>query len=193
MGRLVEGLYIMSIVKKLSIGQRLRQERERHNYSQEQLAELIGTTPLSINRWEHDKTLPRPVYRAALCRIFDVQAEVLFGLDEGEEEEKEGATTHPTIWNVPHLRNRYFTGREQVLSHLQETLGGKKMVALTQASAISGLGGIGKTQVAVEYAYRYGSRYQTVLWVNADTLKSLVSDFVALADMLDLAEKDALD
>ncbi len=181
----------MSIVKKRSAGQRLRQERERHNYSQERLAELIGTTPLSINRWEHDKTLPRPSYRAELCRIFDVQAEVLFGLDEWEGEEE--ATTHPTIWNVPHLRNLYFTGREQVLAHLQETLGGKKMVALTQASAVSGLGGIGKTQVAVEYAYRYGSRYQTILWVNADTLKSLLSDFVSLASLLDLPEKDAVD
>src|SRR6266567_1556889 len=181
----------MSIVKKRSAGQRLRQERERHNYSQERLAELIGTTPLSINRWEHDKTLPRPSYRAELCRIFDVQAEVLFGLDEWEGEEE--ATTHPTIWNVPHLRNLYFTGREQVLAHLQETLGGKKMVALTQASAVSGLGGIGKTQVAVEYAYRYGSRYQTILWVNADTLKSLLSNFVSLASLLDLPEKDAVD
>ena len=179
----------MSIVKKRSAGRRLRQERERHNYSQEQLAELIGTTALSINRWEHDKTLPRPVFRAALCRIFDVQAEELFGLDEGEKE----ATTRPIIWNVPHLRNLYFTGREQVLAHLQETLNGKKTVALTQASAISGLGGIGKTQVAVEYAYRYGSKYQAILWVNADTHKSLVSDFVTLADLLNLPEKDAAD
>ena len=179
----------MSIVKKRSAGQRLRQERERHNYSQEQLAELIGTTALSINRWEHDKTLPRPAFRAALCRVFDMRAEVLFGLDEGEEE----ATILPAIWNVPHLRNLYFTGREQVLAHLQETLNGKKTVALTQASAISGLGGIGKTQVAVEYAYRYGSKYQTILWVNADTHKSLVSDFVTLASLLNLPEKDAAD
>jgi tetratricopeptide (TPR) repeat protein/transcriptional regulator with XRE-family HTH domain len=179
----------MSIVKKRSAGQRLRQERERHNYSQEQLAELIGTTALSINRWEHDKTLPRPAFRAELCRVFDMRAEVLFGLDEGEEE----ATILPAIWNVPHLRNLYFTGREQVLAHLQETLSGKKTVALTQASAISGLGGIGKTQVAVEYAYRYGSKYQAVLWANADTYKSLVSDFVTLAALLNLAEKDGVD
>src|SRR5260370_32378229 len=118
-----------------------------------------------------------------------MRAEVLFGLEEGEEE----ATILPAIWNVPHLRNLYFTGREQVLAHLQETLNGKKTVALTQASAISGLGGIGKTQVAVEYAYRYGSKYQTILWVNADTHKSLVSDFVTLASLLNLPEKDAAD
>jgi tetratricopeptide (TPR) repeat protein/transcriptional regulator with XRE-family HTH domain len=179
----------MSIVKKYSTGQRLRQERERHNYSQEHLAELIGATALSINRWEHDKTLPRPAFRAALCRVFNMSAGVLFGLDEGEEQ----ATTGPTIWNVPHLRNLYFTGREQILEYLHATLGRKKTVALTQASAISGLGGIGKTQVAVEYAYRYGSRYQAILWVNADTHKSLVSDFVALAGLLDLPEKNAAD
>src|SRR6266571_4786055 len=90
-------LLCMSIVKKRSVGQRLRQERERHNYSQEQLAELIDATALSINRWEHDKTLPRPVFRAALCRVFDMRAEVLFGLDEDEGEEE--ATILPVIWN----------------------------------------------------------------------------------------------
>jgi len=178
----------MSIVKKRSIGQRLRQERERHNYSQEQLAELIGTSALSINRWEHDKTLPRPAHRAELCRVFDMHAEALFGLGEGEE-----ALTRPTIWSVPHLRNLYFTGREYVLAYLHETLTSKKTVALTQPRAISGLGGIGKTQIAVEYAYRYGHEYQAVLWAKADARKSLVSDFVTLADLLNLPEKDAAD
>ncbi len=178
----------MSIVKKRSVGQRLRQERERRNYSQEQLAELIGTSALSINRWEHDKTLPRPAYRAELCRVFDMRAEALFGLDEGQE-----APTRPIIWSVPHLRNLYFTGREHVLAYLHETLDSKKTVALTQARAISGLGGIGKTQIAVEYAYRYGHEYQAVLWAKADAHKSLVSDFVTLADLLNLPEKDAAD
>ena len=98
--------------------------------------------------------------------------------------------TPPTIWNVPHLRNLYFTGREQVLAYLQETLGGKKTVALTQASAISGLGGIGKTQVAVEYAYRYKEAYHSVLWVNATSRETLIEGFVTIARLLSLPAKD---
>src|SRR5205085_8529664 len=64
----------------------------------------------------------------------------------------------PPIWNVPLQRNLFFTGREQVLVDLHTALGAGKTAALPQSpQAISGLGGIGKTQTAVEYAYRFAS------------------------------------
>ncbi|HJT57476.1 MAG TPA: helix-turn-helix transcriptional regulator, partial [Ktedonobacteraceae bacterium] len=53
----------MSRQEQTSVGQRLRRERERLNWSQERLAEAIQTTAGSINRWENDKTLPQPHYR----------------------------------------------------------------------------------------------------------------------------------
>ena len=92
-------------------------------------------------------------------------------------------------WNVPFQRNPYFTGREDVLEKLHNALKSDKAAALAQA--ISGLGGIGKTQTAVEYAYRYGSEYNAVLWVKADSREALISDYAALAHVLDLPEKDA--
>ncbi len=48
-------------------------------------------------------------------------------------------------------------------------------VALSHPQGISGLGGIGKTQMALEYAYRYGAEYDAVLWVRADTALALTS------------------
>ncbi len=60
--------------------------------------------------------------------------------------------TLPAIWNVPYPQNALFTGREDLLTQLEATLHTGQPTALSQPQAISGLGGIGKTQLALEYA-----------------------------------------
>ena len=55
------------------------------------------------------------------------------------------------------------------------------------------MGGVGKTQTAVEYAYRYRDDYQYVLWVKADSSENLESDFGSLASVLNLPIKDEKD
>ena len=56
--------------------------------------------------------------------------------------------------------------------------------------AVSGLGGIGKTQVAIEYAYRYHHEYEFTLWVRAATPETLAADFLSLANLLQLPEQN---
>src|SRR5437868_441374 len=56
----------------------------------------------------------------------------------------------PPLWHMPFRRNPFFTGREELLKHLRDNLTTSQAAALVQAQAISGLGGIGKTQTAVE-------------------------------------------
>ncbi len=102
-------------------------------------------------------------------------------------------TQSTSTWNVPYLRNPFFTGREELLKQLHDNLTQNKSAALTQAQAISGLGGIGKTQTAVEYAYRYRDDYRYVLWVNATTRDVLITSFVALAALLNLPERQEQD
>jgi tetratricopeptide (TPR) repeat protein len=89
------------------------------------------------------------------------------------------------LWNVPFRRNLLFTGREEVLHHIYEVL------SLGHIAALSGLGGIGKTQIALEYAYRHRDEYQAVLWVRANTFEELIADFVGIAELLNLPERNA--
>jgi hypothetical protein len=101
------------------------------------------------------------------------------------------ATSH--IWNVPYPRNPFFTGREDLLKQLRDHLVQSTTAALTQPPAITGLGGIGKTQIAVEYAYRYRAEYHSILWINTASRETLVEGFVTLARLLALPEKDEKD
>jgi hypothetical protein len=55
----------------------------------------------------------------------------------------------PGVWNVPYPQNSFFTGRLEVLETLATSLKVDRAAALTQPHALSGLGGIGKTQIAV--------------------------------------------
>jgi tetratricopeptide (TPR) repeat protein len=98
-------------------------------------------------------------------------------------------TALPPVWNVPYLRNWAFTGRQGLLAGLADNLGGGTTTAITQA--IAGLGGVGKTSLAVEYAYREHTRFEVVWWVRAEEPATLLADYAALAGELRLPEVQA--
>jgi len=91
------------------------------------------------------------------------------------------------IWNVPYRRNPFFTGRTQALTLLHDAFCSGKMAIKTQA--VSGLGGIGKTQIAIEFVYRYHSEYKFIFWLRGDTREKMLSDIAALTPMLNLNEQ----
>jgi len=95
--------------------------------------------------------------------------------------------TLPAVWNVAR-RNPLFTGREELLDTLKTTLSSGHSAALT---ALAGLGGVGKSQLALEYAHRYQADYELVWWFAAEESTSVFSGFSALARELDLPEHDA--
>ena len=183
---------------------RLKQERERRGWTQSQLAEHIGTTQTNVSRWEKGETVPGPYYRQRLGVLFGKTLEELgFVLKVEDERNTHGkqvdqevessVSQAQKIWNVPYRRNPFFTGREEILVYLHTILSKNKAAALTQAQAISGLGGIGKTQIALEYAYRYRESYDTFLWVTAPSRDTLIADFIVLANLLHLPERDEQD
>lgn len=187
----------VSEIKSKTGHSRLRQERERRGWTQSEVAERIRTTRVNVGRWENRQTFPGPYYRQKLAELYGKSLQELDLIPEGVEEHDEASIPlaennppiAPPIWNVPYRRNPFFTGREEILAHLYTELRSSKTVALTQPQAISGLGGIGKTQIAIEYAYRYRDHYRAVFWVNASTRDTLNTDFAELVVLLGLSEQ----
>ena len=90
----------------------------------------------------------------------------------------------PAIWHVPYLRNPHFTGRDELLDELHAKLTDGR-VALT---ALRGMGGVGKTQLALEYAYRHAGDFDLVWWLRAEEPATLLEDYARLAGPLGLAQ-----
>jgi CO dehydrogenase nickel-insertion accessory protein CooC1 len=86
--------------------------------------------------------------------------------------------TIPPIWNVP-ARNADFTGRGATLELLRDKLAGGGMTVVV-AQALYGLGGVGKTQLALEYAHRFMADYDLVWWVPSERAEETSG---ALADL----------
>jgi len=87
---------------------------------------------------------------------------------------------------------RLISGQTTALTQPPTRLISGQTTALTQPpSAISGLGGIGKTQLATHYAYRYAQQYSAVLWARAESNDSLTASYSQIAELLKLPERTA--
>jgi tetratricopeptide (TPR) repeat protein len=96
----------------------------------------------------------------------------------------------PLVSNLP-ARNPTFTGRADLLDQLHQRLspGQPAAVVQVQAQALHGLGGVGKTQLAIEYAHRHAADYDLVWWVTAEQPAAIPGQLVALARRLGLPEQ----
>jgi hypothetical protein len=70
----------------------------------------------------------------------------------------------PRLWNIP-ARNLTFTGRDDQLAAVRERL---LTGHATVVQALHGMGGVGKTQLAAEYAHRFAESYDLAWWINAE-------------------------
>jgi|GEM_PF-7000384 len=88
------------------------------------------------------------------------------------------------ISNLPSLRNSYFTGRTKVIAAIRQNFQAKKSVY------ISGMGGVGKSSVALEYAYKHKDDYDVIWWLNAGDHTEIQNGFKEFAIRKNLINSD---
>jgi tetratricopeptide (TPR) repeat protein len=86
------------------------------------------------------------------------------------------------VTNVPHFPNSSFVGRGLFLEEIE------KSVKSGQPVVLHGLGGVGKTQLAVKYLYNNINRFRIIWWINSENPATLASDYLGLSRELKLPE-----
>ena len=167
-----------------SFGALLKTIRRRQRLTQQGLAGAIGVHRSTLVRWEQGNYLPE-----SKAMVLELARHLRLDDQETRRLLEASLTALAPHWSVPSPRNPYFTSREKILEALHTQLGVDQVMALTQSLALSGLGGVGKTQIALEYAYRHALEYSAVFWIAAETEEQIVSSFLRIASVLQLPER----
>ncbi|RDW57277.1 hypothetical protein BP5796_12727 [Coleophoma crateriformis] len=132
---------------------------------------MAGADPNS-----RDKSSRTPLLWATLNNHEAVIRQLLqFGADKKDLE------VDRNMFMVPFSRDHRFVGRDLILDHLSRTFFDSDWTGQIRA-ALVGLGGIGKTQIAMEFAYRvHDSHQMSVFWVSARTKAAIELSYQAIA------------
>lgn len=173
--------------ERSSFGALLKTFRKRRRLTQQHLAESMGVHRSAIVRWEQGDFLPE-----SKTLVLELARSLRLDDQETRQLLEASLTALAPYWSVPLPRNMFFTGREEVLQVLHTQLKGRQAVALTQSSALHGLGGVGKTQIALEYAYCHALEYSAVFWIGAETDEHVVASLLRVAGVLGIAQRDEM-
>jgi tetratricopeptide (TPR) repeat protein len=87
------------------------------------------------------------------------------------------------FWSGVPGRSQHFTGREDLLDQLHRALA-TRSAASNRPVTLHGVGGVGKTQLVLEYVYRYGDRYDFVWWIRAEQPSEVRASLESFAKQL---------
>ncbi|KAI0115314.1 hypothetical protein F4814DRAFT_460095 [Daldinia grandis] len=119
-------------------------------------------------------------------QLYEIISGVIKGfIAEGLQRSVPQSVSGSSFYHIPHFRNELFAGREQILEEIENRFFVKKQRKL----AVLGLGGIGKTQLALEFAYRVQDRRPeySVFWVLAQSQATFEQSYAGLAKLLQIS------
>ncbi|KAK6341938.1 hypothetical protein TWF730_001422 [Orbilia blumenaviensis] len=87
-------------------------------------------------------------------------------------------------FHIPFSRNTAFTGRQDLLDEIHEYLKGSLYDEIPLTCAITGIGGMGKSQIAIEYAYQHLGDYGSVFWVTSTNEHTIRTSYVKIMECI---------
>jgi len=93
----------------------------------------------------------------------------------------------PDLWNVP-PKNVNFTGRTELIEQMKSLYNHRN--STTIITACHGLGGIGKTQLALEFIWQHYKKYNGVIWFDAESSQRLQNSYISLGRELNIIHDD---
>ncbi|HTK11081.1 MAG TPA: helix-turn-helix domain-containing protein [Ktedonobacteraceae bacterium] len=161
----------------------LKRAREEHNWTQQQLATKIGTNAVNISRWETGINLPTPYFRVRLCEVLKKNSRDLGLLHKDvEDSSPETYTVQQTTSKRPtslaatiakdSMRKAPEScicyGRETELETILQWIFDERCHLIT----LAGIGGIGKTSLAIMTAERARSQFDCICWYSLHPLQN---------------------
>lgn len=127
---------------------------------------------------------------AARMRVdHERHAEVLTLMKAFKEYKKTKKDVLPCYF-IPLGLNERVIGREDELRKLREALDPQEGNPQSRSFALYGMGGVGKTTIALQYANNARNLYDAIFWISADNMIKMTQDFLDIAQKLGLVPKD---
>lgn len=162
-----------------------RAEAAHRRNSERNYHETLKLTQLAVEEFESLHLVASPETNAS--RSPPVSSP-LVSRDASYTTSKTQASHEPFLHTVTWKRNTIFTGREAELQQLHEYLSTPRQFDAPRSCAIHGIGGVGKTQLALEYTYRRRQDYQAIFWLRTENSIELLESFSSIGNKVGIID-----